>query len=567
MRIKLSIAGRSAPVPVIDDDEISEAPDTSLAPTPAPEGDDLEDDDRETRLDDEDPAEDGTPAADSEQEQTSAPRTASNRTRTRGRSGKHVRGTRLSDWGTPEPLEDAVSDAGTPRGGTVTRGRGRGGRWRGGFRGRLKANRGGPSHATQAPVDKEGNPLEVENDEVVLPEDPEGETKVDKDGILQDGREYRVRTFKLQGCANRLYMLSTEPARCTGFRDSYLFFAKHPTLFKIVVDEEQKKDLISRDLIPHSYKGRSIGVVTAHSVFREFGCKIVVNGKKITDDYKVAERRAAGDVEGELADPTDAVPVPGRTYNRNQYVAWHGATSKAYSNEHFERLPTAGKAGLPAGKRKHHVTATNWMLEHAVSASRYNSALTYARKFTHDGVYDANTNLMCYPSHTQPTHARWERVSSPPPGKSKKRKLDDMNGVAPKLNGDSHLPNGIETSSPTPTQQPGDNNQTAPESKIFKPLTNVLTRNFLIVDTHFETAPVSSYPPPGHTFEQNAITGTSSGAPQLSELEMDDMELPEECRVALREARTQEMEWTNRWGTEADFGSRGDLRIGIGMGI
>jgi len=33
-----------------------------------------------------------------------------------------------------------------------------------------------------------------------------------------------------------LYMLSTEPARCIGFRDSYLFFQKHKLLYKIIID-------------------------------------------------------------------------------------------------------------------------------------------------------------------------------------------------------------------------------------------------------------------------------------------------------------------------------------------
>jgi chromatin structure-remodeling complex protein RSC7 len=50
--------------------------------------------------------------------------------------------------------------------------------------------KGGPSHATQVPIDKEGNMLDVVDDEIKLPDDPDGETKVDKLGYLQDGREY-----------------------------------------------------------------------------------------------------------------------------------------------------------------------------------------------------------------------------------------------------------------------------------------------------------------------------------------------------------------------------------------
>jgi len=215
------------------------------------------------------------------------------------------------------------------------------------------------------PVDKEGNMMDIVNDEVALPEDEEGETKVDKDGRLADGRDYRVRVFTIKGRGNRLYMLSTEPARCTGFRDSYLFFTKHLTLFKIILGDEEKKDLISRDIIPHSYKGRSIGVVTARSVYREFGSRIVIGGKKIIDDYYVQAAKERGDIESELADPQDRIPGPGEIYNKNQYVAWHGA-SQVYHNQ-APSMPVP--VGRPVtGKKKSNVTAVNWQYEHAREA-------------------------------------------------------------------------------------------------------------------------------------------------------------------------------------------------------
>ena len=241
---------------------------------------------------------------------------------------------------------------------------------RGGFRGRSFGggrwkNRGGPSRVSQVPLDKEGNMATVRDDEVELPEDPEGEAKVDKMGYLKEGREYRVRTFTIQGRGERLYMLSTEPARCIGFRDSYLFFQKHKQLFKIILMDEEKMDLIDRELMPHSYKGRAIGVVTARSVFREFGAKIIIGGKKVTDDYQASAARANGEVEGELAVPEDILPGAGRTYDRNRYVAWHGA-----SNVYHNNAPTVpmqnGKEQVK--KRKVTVTGINWQFEHAREA-------------------------------------------------------------------------------------------------------------------------------------------------------------------------------------------------------
>jgi chromatin structure-remodeling complex protein RSC7 len=251
---------------------------------------------------------------------------------------------------------DAASDAGTP-----SRGRGRG-RGRGG--GRWAKAKGGPSHVTQVPIDKEGNMMDVIDDEVDLPEDPEGEEKVDKMGNLHGGRDYRVRVFTINGRGQRLYMLSTEPARCIGFRDSYLFFQKHRLLYKIIISEDEKRDLIDRDLIPHSYKGRAIGVVTARSVFREFGAKIIIGGKKVIDDYQTHAARVNGDVEGELAVPEDKLPPPHEPYNKNQYVAWFGASSVYHSGAPSVPMP----GGVDFKKKRVTVTGDNWMLEHCKAA-------------------------------------------------------------------------------------------------------------------------------------------------------------------------------------------------------
>jgi chromatin structure-remodeling complex protein RSC7 len=123
--------------------------------------------------------------------------------------------------------------------------------------------------------------------------------------------------------------------------------------------------LIDRELIPHSYKGRAIGIVTARSVFREFGAQIIVGGKRVYDDYEVAKARADNVVAGELADPNDVFKA-GEPYNKNQYVAWHGASSVYHSGAPTVPLQ-AGKVA-EAKKRRVMVNDTNWMLEHALEA-------------------------------------------------------------------------------------------------------------------------------------------------------------------------------------------------------
>jgi chromatin structure-remodeling complex protein RSC7 len=448
---------------------------------------------------------------------------------------------RPPDWNnTPEPQQDGTSESGTPF--KRKRGRPAGG---GGFRGRP---RGGPSHVTKVPIDKEGNMMDVVDDEVALPEDPEGEEKVDKMGNLQGGREYRVRTFTITGRGDRLYMLSTEPARCTGFRDSYLFFTKHMQLYKIIVDETEKHDLIARDIIPHSYKGRAIGVVTARSVFREFGARIIVGGKKIIDDYYVQAAKDRGDIEGEIADPNDRLPPPGEPYNRNQYVAWHGASAVYHTGG--PSVPMQPGKALP-GKRKIPITSANWQFEHARAArlvcysivivnqspnynsSQFNSSLVALRRANMGGIYDAHTNMMLYPKITQPTHAKWEEI------------------IDTEINGVSELTNGV--------NRVNLDREAAREKSIFGPVEPVVSRNFLVVDSYLQSPPISGLgiPGPDGDFEDVGTNGLADVSPDILN------ELPAECRRAFEDAKAKEAEWKGFWRTETIDGARPQLKIGF----
>ena len=327
-------------------------------PTTPPDEDDDQNVDEEDETNDVDDV--PTPSRDSEQPSRSAtPRRSGRQTAVAPRGGRRRLGRppKRPVLASEDENNDAASEVSTPK-------------RRGGFRGHRGARwaryRGGSARSAHLPLDVDGNPLTILNDEVELPDDPEGEEMVDKNGELLGGREYRVRTFTILGRENRLYMLSTEPARCIGFRDSYLFFQKHKNLYKIIIDDDEKRDLIERDLIPHSYKGRAIGVVTARSVFREFGAKIVIGGKKVVDDYEAQKARDRGDVKGELAVPEDLLPLPGEPYNRNQYVAWHGASAVYHTNTPSVPLPNA--KAQEAKRRKIIVTSDNWMLEHAREA-------------------------------------------------------------------------------------------------------------------------------------------------------------------------------------------------------
>ncbi|EED19513.1 nuclear localization protein NPL6, putative [Talaromyces stipitatus ATCC 10500] len=474
------------------------------------------------------------------------------RKRRPGRPPKNPR----PEWDLPDDGSEQKIVVTTP----VKRRRGRpaasGGRW---------GRRGGYPHVTQVAVDKEGTMMDVVNDEVALPDIEEGEKKVDKMGRLLGGREYRVRTFTILNRGERLYMLSTEPARCIGFRDSYLFFQKHKMLYKIIIDDDAKRDLIERDIIPHSYKGRAIGVVTARSVFREFGARIVIGGRKVIDDYDEKAALERGDVEGELAVPEDRLPPPGEPYNRNQYVAWHGASAVYHTGAPSVPLPV-GKAVDPK-KRKVAVTGDNWMIEHAREASRFNSVLANVRRENLEGVYDVHTNYMQYPKIMQPTHARWERVAPSDDSKPSNQLVEDMSALqlisdnTPRTDDDDGVDNNNENATESTGKQ---SSQTTPAASILPPVPEIFTRRFAIADIVYETPETSTLgrPGPDGDVQDVGYNGIISMAnPQYPEFVSPEIfaELPPECKEALVEAAMKEYTWKSKWRTESTDGLRGQF--------
>lgn len=116
-------------------------------------------------------------------------------------------------------------------------------------------------------------------------QDPRGEEKVDECGHLTGGREYRMRTFQLPGRGEKLFMLAAECAKELGYRDSYLLFNKNKNLLKILANQQDKDRLISMDLLPAAFRTRAIAVVTARSIFRQFGSRVIHDGRRVRDDY------------------------------------------------------------------------------------------------------------------------------------------------------------------------------------------------------------------------------------------------------------------------------------------
>lgn len=243
--------------------------------------------------------------------------------------------------------------------------------------------------------DEDGNTLNIIDDEVVLDdEDPKGKEKIDENGNLKGNRDFRIKVFTVLGNGDKKFMISTEPARLVGFRDSYLLFKTHRNLFKKVCTHEEKIDLIDRHIIPNSYKGRSVNLVAARSIFREFGARIIKDGKKVIDDFWEQKAIDNGDVAGEYADPAE---LYGNYYKQPTVLGDTGSNAGA--------TPIAGAPVVS------YQSDPTWMYQIALKTREYNSKLLEQRSQSFiRGMKDVYTGLNFYPTSTQPTKFKLMKV-------------------------------------------------------------------------------------------------------------------------------------------------------------
>jgi hypothetical protein len=195
--------------------------------------------------------------------------------------------------------------------------------------------------------------LNPEGDEYIPREiDEAGERKVTQTGHPLDNREYRCRTFFVPNRGDKLFMLATECARVLGYRDSYLLFNKNRSLFKIIATQAEKDDLIHQEILPYSYRSRQIAIVTARSMFRQFGSRLIHNGRRVRDDYWESKARKQGFTEEDAAGekrPGAAKAREAAAAEATHASAMAFAHSSAYTGNNTDYLSAAANPMQPFG--------------------------------------------------------------------------------------------------------------------------------------------------------------------------------------------------------------------------
>lgn len=187
--------------------------------------------------------------------------------------------------------------------------------------------------------------------------DEAGEKKVLPNGQLTGNREYRCRTFLVPNRGDKLFMLATECARVLGYRDSYLLFNKNRSLYKIIASQLEKDDLVSQEILPFSYRSRQIAIVTARSMFRQFGSRVIVGGRRVRDDYWEAKARKQGftdqDPAGEKRPGASKAREAEANHNNSLLGAPHGeivySTNPQFGGAAQPQLVQPGMIGGPPG--------------------------------------------------------------------------------------------------------------------------------------------------------------------------------------------------------------------------
>jgi hypothetical protein len=197
--------------------------------------------------------------------------------------------------------------------------------------------------------------LNQDGDEYIPREvDEAGEKKVDSNGHLLGGRQYNCQTFVLPNRGNKLFILASDCATILGYPSSLSMFNENRPLYKIIASQNEKEDLIHLDILPNSHRFLQVTIVTAKSIFRHFGSRIVVNGRRVRDDYwevnprkkKFAEEDIAREKRPNAADlihPTATTEATASSSDQGEKIIPPSHFPKWGALSHRAALPRQGK--------------------------------------------------------------------------------------------------------------------------------------------------------------------------------------------------------------------------------
>ncbi|KAJ2549381.1 hypothetical protein EV175_004471 [Coemansia sp. RSA 1933] len=266
-------------------------------------------------------------------------------------------------------------------------------------------------------ADAGGLSVDGDEDDYETEKDPAGEAKIDANGYLQGGREFICPIFRSPFRANqsRQYVLTMDCCRYMGARDSYMLFKQHPRMRRVETTQEERDLLAQKRMIPKVTRFRPIALVTARTAFREFGARLIKNGRYIVDDYWEAKcRRDNACPEGTVvADMSvyhsvEAARAAGMTPGSTRKTPKKSSSGQQQKHQSMVRTPSAHSiSGSQQQQQQQPSSSSAGMVNSWVQLEAQRRQIAPAQSST--GLTLANA-LQQQQHHSAPSHPNQQRL-------------------------------------------------------------------------------------------------------------------------------------------------------------
>lgn len=202
----------------------------------------------------------------------------------------------------------------------------------------------------------------------------------------------------MEGHGDQVLVLAMEPSKLLGYRDSHILFQKHPQLQRVRITEEERQHLIDQGILITRFKNPEVAVVTARSLYKCFGHKVIKNGQPIKDDY----------FEKETSRHNHATTTMTTTTVNKSTKADESAHVDDELVEDHSRKSLIGKTSRSEGYSSNVPLSNQTWMHHAALAARGFNAQLHERRAGKPTFYDIHSNINQVPASYQPSSCRFE---------------------------------------------------------------------------------------------------------------------------------------------------------------
>lgn len=198
---------------------------------------------------------------------------------------------------------------------------------------------------------------------------------------------------------DELLMLGKDVVALLNMRDSFVLVNKNPLVVKVDATQEDKNYLIEHGYLRSTFRTRDITIVSARSIFKTFGHRVIKKGRRGRDDYfatGVPEEDSEAEDEKEEAEEKKRARLYTKTSEMPQDTAFGaGASSLSFRRSNLTNrfVPNRGPAN-----------DLNWIFHAALSVRDFNAQLREYRS-KNPSFYDVHTHIYQTPASMQPQYA------------------------------------------------------------------------------------------------------------------------------------------------------------------